>query len=106
MTRNHELALAARDLLCGALGVAPPAPDEMIGAMAALPLPDGPAGDVATPSDWGDEDALGERLRRRGIEVPIMPWPAPPSRLVRVSAQLYNRIEDYERLAEALAAEL
>jgi isopenicillin-N epimerase len=106
MTRNHQLALAARDLLCDALRVAPAAPDEMIGAMAALPLPDAPSRDVATPSDWGDEDVLGDRLRRRGIEVPIMPWPRPPSRLVRVSAQLYNRIEDYQRLAEALAAEL
>jgi isopenicillin-N epimerase len=105
MTRNHQLALAARDLLCDALRVDPPAPNEMIGAMAALPLPDAPARDAATPSDWGDEDELGDRLRRRGIEVPIMPWPQPPSRLVRVSAQLYNRIEDYERLVEALVAE-
>jgi isopenicillin-N epimerase len=105
MTRNHQLALAARDLLCDALGVAPPAPDEMIGAMAALPLPDASPGDGAKPSDWGDEDVLGDRLRRRGIEVPIVPWPRSPSRLVRVSAQLYNRIEDYQRLIEALAAE-
>jgi isopenicillin-N epimerase len=105
MTRNHQLVLAARDLLCDALGVAPPAPDEMIGAMAALPLPDASPRDTAKPSDWGDEDVLGDRLRRRGIEVPIVPWPRAPSRLVRVSAQLYNRIEEYQRLIEALAAE-
>lgn len=106
MARNHQLALAARDLLCGALGIAPPAPDEMIGAMAALPLPDASPRDRATPSDWGDEDVLGDRLRRRGIEVPVFPWPRSPSRLVRVSAQLYNGLEDYQRLAGALAAEL
>jgi isopenicillin-N epimerase len=106
MARNHQLALAARDLLCDALDVAPPAPDEMIGAMAALPLPDASPSDEATPSDWGDEDVLGDRLRRRRIEVPVFPWPRSPRRLVRVSAQLYNRIEDYQRLAEVLVAEL
>ena len=41
-----------------------------------------------------------------GIEVPIMRWPAPPRRLIRISAQLYNRVEQYARLAEALRKEL
>lgn len=36
--------------------------------------------------------------------VPIVPWPAPPRRLVRVSAQIYNRKREYVRLAGALAA--
>jgi len=35
-----------------------------------------------------------------------MSWPAPPRRLVRVSAQLYNTGEDSARLAGALAKEL
>jgi selenocysteine lyase/cysteine desulfurase len=33
-------------------------------------------------------------------------FPAPPSRLVRISAQLYNEEADYVRLADALRAEL
>lgn len=41
-------------------------------------------------------------LERFGIEVPIIPWPAPPRRLVRVSIQLYNTPAHYQRLAKAL----
>ena len=47
--------------------------------------------------------ALFERHR---IEVPVPPWPAPPRRLIRISAQVYNRREDYEALARALRLEL
>jgi selenocysteine lyase/cysteine desulfurase len=35
-----------------------------------------------------------------------MSWPAPPKRLIRVSAQLYNTREHFARLAEALGKEL
>ena len=41
MQRNRGLALAARQRLCQVLQVDPPAPDEMIGALATLPLPGG-----------------------------------------------------------------
>ncbi|MFA6546833.1 MAG: aminotransferase, partial [Limisphaerales bacterium] len=48
-------------------------------------------------------DALQDRLLAGfNIEVPVIPWPAPPRRLLRVSAQLYNSLPQYERLAEVL----
>src|SRR5207249_1411824 len=86
MQRNHELALAARRTLCTALGVPAPCPDDLVGALAAVPIADG-SGPPGSPL-YGDplQDALLERYR---IEVPIVPWPGPPKRLVRVSAQLY-----------------
>jgi isopenicillin-N epimerase len=99
MRRNRELALRGRDALCHALGIAPPAPDEMIGSMAAVPLPDGTA--ATAPSLYGDP--LQEELfEQHAIEVPVVPWPHPPKRLLRVSAQLYNIAEEYERLAETV----
>ena len=100
MKRNHALAIAARDLLCARLGLEYPAPDSMIGSMASVPLPDGIAD--APVSLYGDplQDVLLERCT---IEVPIAPWPGPPRRVLRVSAQLYNTIEEYEYLAESLA---
>ena len=38
------------------------------------------------------------------IEVPVPTWPAPPHRLLRISAQQYNTVDDYAALADALAA--
>ncbi len=101
MQRNHALALAARDLLCDALQVAPPCPDEMIGSLAAVPLPDMSAADVKKVSN-GQTPLRTRLLREHGIEVPIVPWPAPPQQLVRVSAQLYNSLPQYQQLAVAL----
>ena len=100
MARNRSLALEARRILCDALAVEPPAPEEMIGTLAAVPLPDGSGAPHRSPLYVDPlQDVL---LERYGIEVPIVPWPAPPKRLVRVSCQAYNAREDYERLATAL----
>ncbi len=97
---NRALALEARALLASRLGLSLPCPDSMIGSLAALRLPDSPSQAESSPL-YGDplQTAL---LDRHGIEVPIVPWPRSPHRLVRVSAQKYNRIEDYEKLAAAL----
>jgi isopenicillin-N epimerase len=101
--RNRALALAARTLLCDALQIDPPCPDEMIGALAAVPLSDGT--DAKPPKSPLYLDPLQERLLAdHRIEVPIIPWPAPPKRLLRISAQLYNSMPQYERLVAALKA--
>jgi isopenicillin-N epimerase len=102
MARNRALAVEARDILCRALGAEAPCPDTMIGSLAAVPLPDG-----RPDPAWREIDPLQRRLfEDAGIEVPVMSWPAPPRRLIRVSAQLYNRREQYARLAAALSREL
>jgi isopenicillin-N epimerase len=98
MRRNHDLALAARDLLCDRIGIERPAPDDMLGSMAAVPLPEGKP---YVPTLYGDplQDAL---FYDYAIEVPIHPWPHQPKRVLRVSAQLYNEVGDYAKLADAL----
>lgn len=97
---NHQLAVAGRELLCEALGIAPPCPAEMLGSLACVPLPDS-SGPPPTSSLYGDplQDKL---LQRWNIEIPIIPWPAHPKRLIRISAQLYNELSHYELLANAL----
>ena len=103
MARNRALALEARRLLCAAVGSAPPCPDEMVGALASIILPDGPTTEIG----WRRPDPLQRRLYDGwGIEVPVMSWPAAPRRLMRISAQLYNGPADFERLAGALRREL
>jgi len=89
--RNRALALEGRRLVCEPLGIEPPCPDELIGAMAALPMPD-------------VEPELDEHLRDAyRIEVPVMAFPEPPARVLRLSAQAYNAPEEYAYLAGALA---
>lgn len=105
MRRNHALAVAARKVICDALEIELPCPDGLIGSMAAIPLPDGRRTPLPKPPLF--LDGLQDRLLRgHAIEVPIIPWPAFPKRLLRISAQLYNRLPEYERLSEALAKAL
>jgi isopenicillin-N epimerase len=101
MRRNRALALHGRELICAAVGAAPPAPEEMIGSLAAVPLP--PAPPPTEIKGYGHFiDELHVRLNQLGIEVPVWAFPKPPQRLIRISAQLYNAPGQYERLAAAL----
>lgn len=90
MAHNRAKAIAARKILCEILKVAPPCPDEMVGSLATVPLSD------------GSYVELQDALLGFGIEVPIVPYPAAPNRLVRVSAQLYNTLDQYEKLGQAI----
>jgi isopenicillin-N epimerase len=107
MDANHALAVGGRDRVAAALGIAPPAPDSMLGSMAALPVP-GLGDDFAAK-------ALGKTLEVEDhIQVPLGEWPVraawtgdgPDKVLIRISAQRYNEPEDYDRLAEALVRRL
>lgn len=105
MARNRALTLTARRVLCEALGVSPPCPVEFVGSLAAVPLPDAAPDEL--PRLPVNEYPLQEVLLvKHGIEVPIHPWPAPPKRVLRIAAQLYNSLPQYERLAAALVQEL
>jgi isopenicillin-N epimerase len=104
MADNRVKALAARLLLARALGRSLPCPDEMIGALASLPLPN------RSPRDPQPQRAVPPHIdplqavlyERHRIQVPVVPWPASPQRLIRVSAQDYNAEADYQTLARAL----
>jgi isopenicillin-N epimerase len=101
---NRLMVLAARQTLSETFSTALPAPESMIGSLAAVVLPDahGPA-----PEPPLYLDPLQETLfTRHHIEVPIIAFPRWPKRLVRVSAQIYNDPDDYQRLGRAIGEEL
>jgi isopenicillin-N epimerase len=106
MEHNHQLAVAARTLLCEKLCVSPPCPAAMLGSMATLPLPD-----ALQDRERGESRAVISRfdplqsvlLDSQRIEVPLLRWGDPARRWFRISAHAYNCLEDYERLATALS---
>ena len=108
MADNAAMARHGRDRICSTLGVAVPAPNTMLGSMAAIPLP----GLAPTPEA---ARALQRQLfDEERIEVPIIAYPVPAATpgvgptgvVVRISAQRYNQLDEYTALATALAARL
>ena len=98
--RNRELALEARALLCKTLAIEEPAPASMIGTLAAVPLPEAPGGFAGSAFE---PDPLHKSLwEEHRIEVPIFHYPGTPSRLLRISAHLFNRMENYQALCKVL----
>lgn len=93
MARNRELALAGLKLLREGLGLPAPGPESMLAAMATVPFPawTRPAAEL--------NRALFERY---AIECFTLDWPDPGRRVLRICAQAYNELAEYERLVQAL----
>ncbi|MCB9897026.1 MAG: aminotransferase class V-fold PLP-dependent enzyme [Planctomycetes bacterium] len=100
MAANRSLAIAARTLLDDALELDVLGPASMLGSLAALVLPLPPVAPLANGID-PLQDALFTKHR---IEVPVMTLLG--RRLLRVSAQLYDTLDEYRVLADALRVEL
>lgn len=99
MKMNRELCLKARNLIVETLNIDKSAPDEMVYSMASFPLKKA----EKEPKEPLFLDELQDRLfYEYKIEVPIIYFPKYPERVLRISAQIYNTIEDYQYLCEAL----
>lgn len=99
--RNRGLAIAGREVILNALDLEEPAPERMLGSMATIPLSypslEKRYQSLKYQSPWQER-----LLNEFNIEVPLFPWMAFPDHAVRISAQVYNRLSDYRKLAEAL----
>ncbi|MCE7973564.1 MAG: aminotransferase class V-fold PLP-dependent enzyme [Leptolyngbya sp. PLA1] len=105
MRANHDLIMRGRRVVSASLDIEPPTPEALVGTMATLPIPDPAPHLLDRPTAYDDalQDALYERHR---IVAPIWRWGPQNRRVVRISAFLYNRVEQYEMLALALREEL
>ncbi|MEJ6664821.1 MAG: aminotransferase class V-fold PLP-dependent enzyme [Euryarchaeota archaeon] len=103
MQRNHDLVMEGRRIMCERLGIEAPCPESMIACIATLRLPAG--GGAGIPLH--EPDPLHKVLQdKHNIQVPVWSWPSPEGRYIRISAQIYNHVDEYHYLAEALAEEL
>ncbi|MCA9796297.1 MAG: aminotransferase, partial [Candidatus Eremiobacteraeota bacterium] len=84
----HQLLLAGRDLVLDVFAQSAPAPDSMLGTLAAIPLPR-PYPDLYR--HLYDEFALDSYASPFG-----------PTGILRLSAFAYNSLGDYQRLASAI----
>jgi isopenicillin-N epimerase len=100
MAHNRALVLGARARLLDVLGGPPLCPESMIGTLAAVRLPDAPQPEAFASSPFAEP--LYSELVARGFQVLVLHFPARPARVLRVTAQIYNEPEQYERLATAL----
>ena len=103
MQRNRELAREAQLLLAGSLGIDPPAPASMLGALASLPLPADPEERPKAPAHKAARGLTPLHLwlhDEHRIEVPVFSFP--PHQVLRISAQAYNTLDDYRRLDTAI----
>ncbi len=96
---NRAMVREASALLAEAWGVETSTPDEMIAAMALVPLPEGAAFQI---SHDGRARIQSRLWRDHRIACPCVLF---EGRLyLRISAQIYNDRSDYERLARAIEA--
>jgi len=99
MQRNHDLVIRGRNLLCEALSLELPCPDEMVACIATLVLPF----DENEVINVHEQDPLSRVLKETyGIQIPVWTWASPRGRYFRISAQLYNTEDEYRYLAWAL----
>lgn len=92
---NHDLAMSGAALLADRWGTAFLTPDSMIGTMATVRLP------AAAGSTVADACRMRELLwNEERIEVPVFADDA--GLTVRISAQVYNGLDDIQQLAEAV----
>lgn len=102
MDHNHKMAWQAARIISDSTGFELPVSERYIGSMVTIPVPDGEEG---FPK-FNENPPLKRKLfEKYHIQIPVYTFPAVPRQWIRISAQLYNSLEQYEYLAEILSKE-
>jgi isopenicillin-N epimerase len=98
-SHNNALARFGRSVISRAIGTDPPIPDsaELFASLALVALPDSIN---VGKTDLEVEAFRASFYKRTGIETTFITWNTRP--FIRLSAQVYNAPDEYERLAHAL----
>ena len=100
MEKNRKLVLDARKIISNELGLALPCPDSMIASLASIIIPK--KGKI-TNSVFDTDPLHSKLINEFGIQVPVFNWPHHDRRYLRISAHLYNHIDEYKYLAKVLS---
>jgi isopenicillin-N epimerase len=91
---NDALCATAASLLAEAIGAPVPSSPSLRASLCTLPLPG------EHPPTVEGARAAHDRLVAQGVEVPVFPFAG--RCWLRISAQVYNELPDYQRLADLL----
>jgi len=98
-SHNRNLVYNTATMIADKLSVSLTAPKEMLGSIINIPMPM----DIVPRIKFNYYTDLKSQLfDKYKIEVPCMLFPAAPNQYLRISAQLYNSMEQYEYLADCL----
>ena len=90
---NRKLVLEAGERLCRAWGTESVVPEDFVGSILTLPIPQ-----FFEPTEQVASELTSKLWAESRIEVPFVPF---GDRMwLRISAQIYNELTDYERLAD------
>jgi len=103
MKHNTNLAIQARNIILEVLETPKLCPDSMIIGLSAVALP---GEGVATKSVLEPDPLHTLLYEKYKIQVPVFGWPHHNKRYLRIASYLYNSIEEYEYLVEALKKEM
>ena len=96
---NHNLVWQAGNHIANTLNIALPFSQNMIGSILNIPMPNG---EIPSHKFHYNTHLKNTLYNNYNIEVPIFNYPNAPTQWLRISAQLYNNIAQYQYLAACL----
>ncbi len=96
---NHELVWTGANKIADAFDVKLPTPKHMVGTICNIPVLNG---QLLQHKYMGKTELKQKLFDEFSIEVPLIIFPSAPTQWIRISAQLYNNMDQYDYLTDCL----